>query len=98
MNYGKAIRIARVAKGLSQKQLGKLINVDASYISRLEAGTREPSAETLKELSRELSIPLVLLTFLGADSEDLKGITPEIAAQLGKHLIDIMSQAEVEAK
>lgn len=98
MNYGKAIRIARVARGLSQKQLGKLINVDSSHISRLEAGTREPSAETLKDLSKQLSLPLVLLTFLGAESEDLKGITPEVAAQLGKHLIDIMSQAEVGAK
>lgn len=92
MNYSKAIKISRVARGLSQKELAKLINVDASYISRIEKGKREPSTETLKLLSSKLEIPFVLFTFLGAENKDLKGISDDIKAQLGKQFIELVTQ------
>lgn len=90
MNYGKAIKIARSTKGLSQKDLGKLIDVNPSYISRLEAGERLPSTETLEAISKALSVPMYLLMLLGSDVEDLKGISTEQAAILGQNLLDIV--------
>lgn len=90
MNYGKAIKIARSTKGLSQKDLGKLIDVNPSYISRLEAGERLPSTETLEDISKALSVPMYLLMLLGSDLDDLKGISAEQAAVLGQNLLDIV--------
>lgn len=90
MNYGKAIKIARSTKGLSQKDLGKLIDVNPSYISRLEASERLPSTETLEAISKALSVPMYLLMLLGSDTADLKGISTEQAAILGQNLLDIV--------
>lgn len=90
MNYGKAIKIARSTKGLSQKELGKLINVNPSYISRLEASERSPSMETLEAISKALAVPMYLLMLLGSEAKDLKGISLEQASVLGQNLLDII--------
>ena len=45
------IRELRKAKGLTQKQLAKLIDVTESQISQIETGKRNPGFETLLKLS-----------------------------------------------
>lgn len=96
MDYGKAIRIARATKGLSQKELGKLIDVDASYISRLEAGDRLPSTDTLESISNALSIPLHLLILLGSEKNDIKGLSSKQANQIGQALLQILTDVQSE--
>jgi transcriptional regulator with XRE-family HTH domain len=71
MDFGRAIRIARSAHGLTQAQLAQQLKISASQISLLESGDREPSTDVLKGVSRVLKIPLPLLTLLGAEQEDL---------------------------
>ena len=54
---GDAIRKAREAKGLSQRQLGKLSGVDYSAISRIENGERAaPDATSLMRIARALDV------------------------------------------
>ena len=42
MNYAKAIKTTRAARGLDKKTLAKRLKVDASYVSLIEAGRRVP--------------------------------------------------------
>lgn len=48
------LRRARVAGGLSQDELGKLINYSASHVSAIEVGTRPPRADYLAAVDEAL--------------------------------------------
>lgn len=46
---------------MSQKDLAEALDVDPSYVSRLESGEREPSISLLRKLADALSVPSGLL-------------------------------------
>ena len=94
MQYGKAIRALRLLRGLSQKSLATLSARDASYISLVEAGRRQPSTQTLEAIADSLDVPLHLLMMLAAERKDLRGISQEEAATLGKLLLGILDEVK----
>ncbi len=51
---GDAIYRARVAKGLTQKQLGEQVGMTQTTIYGIEAGRREPGILALQKIAREL--------------------------------------------
>ncbi len=55
---GKRIRDAREEKGITQKQLGDLLNCSPMAISHFENGIRELKLSTLQKLSSFLGKPL----------------------------------------
>ena len=66
------IKNSRINKGLSQKQLAELINVDSSYITKMENGKkRNPSFLVIFKLSAVLQIELIdLIELSGLDIKD----------------------------
>lgn len=94
MNIGKAIRVIRAARNLSQKQLAEASGLDASYISLVEAGRRAPSGETVQAIAKGLRVPKYLLLLLGADKEDLGEISTEQADVLARQLLAIILESE----
>lgn len=98
MDYGKGIRIARAARGLSQKDLAALTGLNGNYISLLESGRRAPSVDALEALAKALKVPVYLLTLLSSDAEDLNGISPEHASILGKDLLNLLISRDEAAK
>ncbi len=65
MLLGKRIKALRKEKGLTQQQLGDMINVTKVSICCYEKGTRNPSFQTLGDLSRVFGVDLNY--FLGID-------------------------------
>lgn len=53
---------ARRSRGLTQMQLAELTGVDQADISRIEAGTANPTLETLSLLAAGLEVDLHALT------------------------------------
>ena len=51
---GDALKVRRVLSGFTLKQLGDLIGVGESAISRWELGQRAPDAATVERLAQEL--------------------------------------------
>jgi transcriptional regulator with XRE-family HTH domain len=91
MDYGRAIRIVRTARGLSQAQLADRLSVGTSHVSLLEAGKRRPSVELLDELATALTVPPHLLTLLASDSEDIENpANAEEIARLAKALLRVL--------
>lgn len=80
---GKRVREARVAAGLSQRQLA-FPGCSAAYISLIESGGRIPSYQVLRELGRRLG---ARAEFLATGTDDLADQDPlfdaELAARLG---------------
>lgn len=82
MNYGKAIRIIRNIRDLSQKDLAKKVNVVASYISYIEDNKRKPTLEVLERIAETLQIPLYLLIIISSDKEELKSLSKEVISEI----------------
>ena len=51
MTFGEKLKLLRYEKGLTQDDIGYLLNVTKSCISCYENGTRQPSVEILLELA-----------------------------------------------
>ena len=54
MRFGDRLKERHEDKGLTQQQLGKLINVSDATVNRYEKELREPGIETIKLLSKVL--------------------------------------------
>lgn len=70
MDYSRAIRIVRSARGLSQKELSELAELNPGYISRIEKGTRQPTAKAVERISKALDVPLYLILLLASGDSD----------------------------
>jgi transcriptional regulator with XRE-family HTH domain len=57
-NYGRAIKSLRGFRCMTQRDLAKAIKVNASFVSMLEAGIRNPSIETLEQIAHVLKLPV----------------------------------------
>lgn len=56
-HVGKTLRAIRVARGVTQEDLARLLGVDRVTISRYEAGTRPMTIPTLLHLAAFLDVP-----------------------------------------
>ena len=54
---GENVRRLRVAAGLSQEELAARMGVEQGYLSRLEAGQRNPTIVTIWHASLALKVP-----------------------------------------
>jgi transcriptional regulator with XRE-family HTH domain len=55
---GAEVKRRREARGMTQRQLGAAIGVNAATICRLETGSRTPLAVTCALIARELGVPI----------------------------------------
>lgn len=61
MNFGENLRIARIKKGISQKELAERVGVFPSAISRYENSKCSPHAGNLYKFAEALDIPVLEL-------------------------------------
>lgn len=73
---GRRLKDARLAAGLSQRQLS-FPGCSAAYISRLEAGDRVPSLQLLRKLAPKLNADE---QFLATGVEQIQQDPPEVVA------------------
>lgn len=57
-SFGQILHYARKSRGLTIKQLESRSGVSASFISRIENDTGNPSVEIVRKLAEALGIPL----------------------------------------
>ena len=76
MEIGERIRTARIGMGMSQAELGTMLGVQRSAISKWEKGhVVNIKRSTLMKLSKVLNIPLAEL--VGSDSSDTEIISEQ---------------------
>ena len=57
MNVGKAIRLVRTTRGLTQKTLALKAECSPNYLSLIERGARKPSLRLVEAISSALGVP-----------------------------------------
>lgn len=88
-NIGLIIKEAREEKGLSQRKLAKLANMDCAEVSRIEAGKRQkPNVLFLKGIANALNLSLVDLMKLAGYND--------IEINFGSNLTDKRSYVDYE--
>lgn len=97
-SVGRRLKEARLAAGLSQRQLS-FPGCSAAYISRLEAGDRVPSLQLLRKLALKLDVDE---EFLATGTEQTVEETPElveaeVAHRLGDHELALERYERVAA-
>lgn len=90
MDIGKAIKLCRVKRKISQADLAEAANISVSYLSLLERGKRDPNFSTIQSIAEALHIPLSILVFLAADKEELGGISSELSEKLAYTALQLM--------
>lgn len=57
-NLGKRIRKLRDDRGWSQEHLASLLNVEQTYISRIERGVRSPTVPKLYHIAKAFDLSI----------------------------------------
>lgn len=97
MNAGYAIRFCRQQKQLSIPALAEKAELSASYISLLERNERDPPLSTLEKIASALEVPLSVLMFIGAGTEELQSLSPEIAEKLSAATLMLLRASSDDA-
>ena len=56
--FGENLQFIRKAKGLTQEQLGELIDINQRQLTRIECGINFPSSDTLEKICCCLNVPI----------------------------------------
>jgi len=59
--FGQGVRSHRDAKGFSQEALAEKADLDRTYISDIERGTRNPGLKNVVRLAKALGVPAAKL-------------------------------------
>lgn len=103
MNYAKAFRTIRATHGISQKEFADILEVDPSYISRIESSDKKgyeesdgrvPSTQLLEKISSSFSVPFYLIALLASEESDLKGIPKAKTDELAASLLELLVSAK----
>lgn len=64
------LRLFRIARDMSVKELAEKMEVSSSYICDIERGIRNPSLETYKKFSKAFRVPLSTLMFFDEEQTE----------------------------
>ena len=87
---GYMIKQLRIRKGISQKELAKLLDIDQTSISKYEKGQRNPTPENITKIAKALNAPETYLmdnykieekTLMG----NIKGLSPESMKKMNEY-------------
>ena len=93
---GEVIAEAREKKGLSQRQLAKIANINNSELSKLESGIRkEPSPRILRKISNVLDVNYSDLMYMIGLGIEVSPLNPFIKDYYSKLKGDELNEAEV---
>ncbi|MDP3221071.1 MAG: helix-turn-helix transcriptional regulator [Deltaproteobacteria bacterium] len=81
-SFGQAVKAAREAQGLTQRELAERADLADKYLSRIEVGAATPSIFVAAKLTRALGLSLESLT--GAEPSAAGPMLAEVMALLAR--------------
>lgn len=84
--FGERLKALRLKKHLKQDELGEIFGIAPSTIGTYERGTREPSLETLLEMSKFFNVSLDYLLGVSEDERTLEDFQEDNPRELKEFL------------
>jgi len=85
MNIGKAIKVLRKQKQLSQEELARTAGVTQAALSHIERGKR-PGEATLEKISAALGVSVSLIYMMSIDETDVPTENADVYQKLFPHI------------
>lgn len=60
---GPAVRVIRELTGIRHGQLARRVEIDPGYLTKIEAGSRQPSPEVIVRIANALGVSLEVITY-----------------------------------
>jgi transcriptional regulator with XRE-family HTH domain len=95
MNVGDKIRKVREAKGLSQKEISAMVNMDQSQYSKIENGKTDPTTGTIEKIAKALGIEISELFVNDTIFKDINSADKTIMEKL--RLIELLDNKEQQS-
>ena len=95
MNIGEKIRKVREAKGLSQKEISAMVNMDQSQYSKIENDKTDPTTSTLEKIAKALGIDVSELFVSDKIFKDINSADKTIMEKL--RLIELLDSKEQQS-
>lgn len=92
MNLGRAIKLCRSQREITQFELANASGLSVSYLSLLEKNKRDPSLSTVQKIADGLKIPSSILFFLAAERTELVGLDDELAKNLALSALTLIHE------
>lgn len=92
MNLGRAIKLCRTQRALTQSELADKVGISTSYLSLLEQNKRDPSISIIEKLAETLNVPFSVLMFLAADKSELSGLDKELVEKLSYIALELINE------
>ena len=54
--FGKNLKRIRTTKGISQAEIGRILEVDKGFISNIEAGKTNPTLTTIAKIAKAIGV------------------------------------------
>ena len=88
MTTGERIKKFRIAKGLTQKELGEMVGLSDDRIRHYELNDRKPKKEVLKKIADSLGVNIGCLMGISVyNSFHAEGLIESIVAMYGKSFV-----------
>ncbi len=94
MSWGKAIKLCRVQRGISQGDLAEQSGLSISYISLLERDKRDPSMSAMEKIVSALKVPLTIIAFYAVDQNKITELNPELAEKLSSAMLHVIKEIQ----
>lgn len=92
-DFGRAVKLCRNAKRMTQGDLAARAGMTTSYLSLIERNQRDPNLSVAERISDALNVPLSIMLFIGLESKDrVTTFSPDIANEISRLALDLMSQ------
>lgn len=88
--------MCRTKRGVSQTDLARLADCSVSYLSMLENNKRDPTLSTLTKVAQALNVPIGILFFLASERGELAGMNKELAGELARTALELLSEPVTE--
>lgn len=92
MNLGRAIKLCRTQRELTQAELSDRVGISTSYLSLLEQNKRDPSISTIEKIAETLDVPFSVLMFLAADKSELSNLDKELVEKLSYIALELINE------
>jgi len=97
MNLGRAIKMCRNSRGLSQAELALKAQCSVSYLSLLENSQRDPALSVVEKISQGLNVPVGILFFLAADNSELSGLDPDLKGSIARTALEFLNEPQPQS-
>jgi transcriptional regulator with XRE-family HTH domain len=82
IDYGKAFKLARTTRAMTQTEVAERAEITANYLSLIESSARIPHADTIERLAKALRVPVWAIVVLGSPDEEVPDAVQRAAMSL----------------